>query len=179
MPALFANQGETMAEVYARINGPRTPSWTSSSSTSGPIPTCAIRTKTFAFQYSALSTTPPVDPGCVMSYNATCRIVINYEQHIHPIWGAPRPDEDDVDVDRTCTSCHSDQDDMGMAMVPLAQLDLGDGASAIRPTTSRAIVSCCSTTTGRFSTTARWWTNWWKSSMPTAIRFFSPMPTAS
>jgi hypothetical protein len=33
-------------------------------------------------------------------------------------------------ADNTCTSCHADADAMGMAMVPAAQLDLGDGPSA-------------------------------------------------
>lgn len=126
-PALFANQGETMAEVYARINGYRTPSvdviyddvWTDANVRAPDV--------SFAYQYSALSTTPPVDPGCVTNYNATCRVVVNYESHIHPIWGVPRTDA--MAVDRTCTSCHGEMDAMGMAQVPAAQLDLGDGPS--------------------------------------------------
>jgi hypothetical protein len=34
-----------------------------------------------------LTTPAPVDPGCVSTW-ANCRIVVNYEMHIHPIWGA-------------------------------------------------------------------------------------------
>lgn len=129
LPSLFANQGETMAEVWARHAGtPRRPTvnpvyedvWTDP----------AVRTPdaTFSYSYAALSTPAPVDPGCAAIYTALCRIVINYETHIHPLWSVPRVD--DLGVDHTCTACHADTDAMGLAMVPLAQLDLGDGPSA-------------------------------------------------
>lgn len=126
--ALFANQGESMAEVYARINGPRTPSMDVIYSDEWTDPAVRDPDEAFAYQYSQLSTQPPVDPGCVTLYTATCRIVVNYESHIHPLWSVPRVDV--LAEDRTCTGCHADADDMGMAMVPEAQLDLGDGPSA-------------------------------------------------
>ncbi|MEQ8861524.1 MAG: hypothetical protein RIC56_23005 [Pseudomonadales bacterium] len=127
--ALFANQGETMAEVYARVMGARTPSvdvvyvdeWTD--------PIARTPDVSFAYNYDPLIV-PPVDRGCITNYNATCRIVINYEQHIHPLWGQPRVDPVDLVTDRTCSSCHGPVDAAGMAQVPADQLDLGDGASA-------------------------------------------------
>jgi len=126
---LFANQGETMAEVYARINAPRTPSMDVVYTDEWTDPDVRDPDEDLAYEYTLLSTQPPVDPSCVQTYTATCRIVVNYEQHIHPLWSVSRVDEDDAAVDHTCTGCHGDQDDMGMAMVPAAQLDLGDGAS--------------------------------------------------
>ena len=129
LPSLFADLGETMAEVWARHSGgARAPSvdviyedvWTD--------PNVREPDDPVAYTYAALTTPAPVDPGCVTSYTALCRIVINYETHIHAIWSVPRVD--DMDVDRTCSSCHGDADAMGMAMVPEAQLDLGDGPSA-------------------------------------------------
>ncbi len=131
-PALFANQGETMADVWARQSGgARTPSvdvvyedvWTD--------PAVRAPDASFSYAYRDLTTPAPVDPGCVTIYTALCRIVINYETHVHPIWSAPRVDE--AAVDRTCTSCHSAVDAMGAARVPEAQLDLSDGASEDEP----------------------------------------------
>ncbi len=133
-PALFADAGETMAEVYARINGEQAPSvdvryddvWTDA----------ALRTPdaSFAYLYSDLTTPVPVDTGCVVAWNSTCRIVINYEQHIHPLWSVDRTVLDATGTvvveDNTCTSCHNRVDAMGMPMVPDAQLDLADGPSA-------------------------------------------------
>lgn len=129
MPALFANQGETMAEVYARINGARTPSVDVIYEDEWTDPAVRAPDPSFAYQYSGLSTPPPVDPACVTTYTATCRVIVNYETHIHPLWGVPRVDPVDLVTDRTCTSCHGDVDAMAMAQVPAAQIDLGDGAS--------------------------------------------------
>ena len=64
-----------------------------------------------------------------------CRTVVNYETHIHPLWGVDRSgiDGNGMAFDHTCTSCHSPADAMGMAMVPQGQLDLTDGPSADEP----------------------------------------------
>lgn len=133
-PALFANAGETMAEVYSRINGVRDPTvnldyldvWTD--------PAIGTPETPFLYSYQALSTPAPLDPNCVANWTALCRIVINYEQHIHPLWNVDRRvfDTDGVTLlrDDTCTSCHNVVDAMAVAMVPDAQLDLSDGVSA-------------------------------------------------
>ncbi|MEM9622564.1 MAG: hypothetical protein AAF993_12995 [Pseudomonadota bacterium] len=132
-PALFANAGETMAEVITRSTLPD-PSvdvvyddvWTD--------PNVRAKDASFAFLYSDLSTSPPVDTGCVTNWNAACRITIHYPDHIHPIWSVDRQtlDVDGVTVlaDDTCTSCHNIVDAAGAPMLPLAQLDLSDGPSA-------------------------------------------------
>ena len=132
-PALFANAGESMAEVLARINGVADPQvdlryddlWTDEN----------VRPKdaSFAYDYADLSTTPPVPPNCVGSWQAACRITIHFPDHIHPIWSVDRQvlDVDGITVlsDDTCTSCHNIVDAAGMPMVPAAQLDLSDGPS--------------------------------------------------
>lgn len=69
----------------------------------------------------------PVSAGCQATWNARCRIVINYEQHIHPLWSLPRTNA--AMEDRTCTGCHTNVDAASMARVPDAQLDIGDGPS--------------------------------------------------
>ena len=74
----------------------------------------------------------PVDVGCVGLWTALCRITINYETHIHPLWNVDRPVLDGMGMEianNRCTSCHADVDDMLTPMVPAAQLDLTDGIS--------------------------------------------------
>lgn len=140
-PALFADFGETMAEVRARLScatqncASIQPSvdlvyddvWTD------PVAAGRAPDASFAMTYADLSTTPPTDQACLQSWSGTCRIVINYEEHIHPVWSVDRRTlaDDGVTVlaDSTCTGCHNNVDAAGMPMVPAAQLDLSDGPS--------------------------------------------------
>lgn len=122
--SLFADFGETMAETRTRINiNALVPSvdliyedvWTDAAA--------AMRAPDtpFSYLYTNLSTPAPTSIGC-QPWTATCRIVINYETHIHPLWGVDRGAN-------TCTACHGPADAMGNLKVPDAQLDLTDGPS--------------------------------------------------
>ncbi|MFK7915039.1 MAG: hypothetical protein AB8B93_14080 [Pseudomonadales bacterium] len=131
-PTLFANAGETMAEVIARINGVPEPSVDVIYTDAWTDPNVRAKDDDFSYAYADLSSAAPVDGGCVSNWTALCRITLNYEMHIHPLWSVARPvlDINDVQVgDNTCTSCHAPVDGMGMAQVPIAQLDLADGQS--------------------------------------------------
>jgi hypothetical protein len=78
-----------------------------------------------------LATAAPTSAGCQLAWNGNCRIVINYEQHIQPLWSTLRQDTDaggNVIADHTCTNCHAPIDQMGAAQVPQGDLDLADGA---------------------------------------------------
>lgn len=127
---LFADMGETMAEVFARINEIRRPTadvifadeW--SGEAVDPKP------DSFVYAYADLQTSPPISGVCAIEWAPNCRIVINYEQHIHPIWGVDREIEN---PGNTCTNCHSNTDAEGAAAVPAAQLDLSDGPSPDEP----------------------------------------------
>jgi len=135
-PALFADMGETMAETYARINEVRrlTPDiifddeWTDPSP--GALPSPAV---SFSYAYSDLQSTQPINAGCASNWTSLCRVTINYDVHIHPLWSVNREvlDVDGITVleDNTCTSCHSNVDDMDLAKVPDKQLDLSNGSS--------------------------------------------------
>lgn len=133
-PSLFADMGETMAEVFARINGVRTPSvdlvfddeWTN--------PDVRPKATSFAYRYLDLADSPddvsaPTSTGCYQpdGWNSLCRVIINYEAHIQPVWERIRQTLDAEGLlveDRTCTSCHNPSDADNMAQVPAAQLDL-------------------------------------------------------
>jgi hypothetical protein len=131
------NAGETMAQVRARITCVTgsvcsalpsvdvvyTDEWTE--------PTTAGRAKDTAFSYTyggagGLTTAAPTSPGCQAAWNSTCRIVINYVQHIHPLWKVDR-------MANTCINCHAPKDAANAAKVPDGQLDLTDGPSNDEP----------------------------------------------
>jgi hypothetical protein len=131
-PALFADFGETMAETRTRIScgldcAARKPSvdvvfedvWTYEP-TAGRPPA-----DPFAFRYTDLRTPVPVAPACQTEWTAACRIVINYLEHIQPLWELPRQvlDADGITVlaDNTCIACHVAPD----------PLDLTTAASAL------------------------------------------------
>ena len=136
-PALFADMGETMAETWARINDIRrlgpdavyVDQWTDPGDASLTPGTA------FSLSYADLETSAPVTPECFDDWRGACRTVINYEQHIHPLWGLERiVDDGSGNVeDYTCTGCHSDTDAADATQLPIAQLDLSDGASPDEP----------------------------------------------
>ncbi|MDX1558396.1 MAG: hypothetical protein R3193_05790 [Marinobacter sp.] len=134
--SLFTDMGETMAEVFARINEIRRPTpdviyadeW--SGDAVDPKP------NSFAYAYADLQTPQPISGVCATDWAPNCRIVINYEQHIHPLWSLNREEIDPVTMDvldTTCTSCHTNTDAADAQQVPAGQLDLGDGPSPDEP----------------------------------------------
>jgi hypothetical protein len=147
--ALFADMGETMAQVRARIScqgdcADLLPStairyedvWTDAVA-AGRAPDAA-----YAWDYKDLDTPAPTSPDCVTGWRAGCRVTVHYERHVHPLWNKPRITlaADGVTVLRndTCTACHSPADAAGAARVPAAQLDLSDGPSDEEPLQFRA-----------------------------------------
>lgn len=91
---------ETMAQYRARVSGPRVPSmnilftddWTNQS----------VRPADPAIEYNyadlASDAVPMKTLACLENWNALCRVVINYPEHIQTLWDAPRP---------ACTTCHN------------------------------------------------------------------------
>jgi hypothetical protein len=154
-PAMFVGDvGETMAEVRARISCANTncssiePSmdvefddlWTDE------LAAGRLRDPSFRYSYVDLTTPPPTSINCITQpWASSCRIVVNYEMHIHPLWGTDRPVLDPVTgmpvldpltglpVTNNCTNCHTPVDSMGAVQVPASQLDLTDGLSPDEP----------------------------------------------
>lgn len=147
--ALFVGTpGETMAEVRARIScstdncSSLEPSmdveysdvWTDEIK-SGRMPDPDL-----VYAYVDLTTPPPTTVNCITQpWDSSCRIIVNYETHIHPIWGADRPILDLGGMPildplsgmplRSCTGCHTTVNSAGADRIPDGQLDLTDGLS--------------------------------------------------
>ncbi len=118
----WGNVGETMAEVRFAL-APEEPEVATDIVYDDYWTVPAINSS-FSYSYSSL-TSPVRGTGCASSWSYKCRIVINYEQHIHPLWSIDRGVN-------TCTTCHSNKDGV-VDKVPAVQLDLSDGDSDIEP----------------------------------------------
>ncbi|MEM9404365.1 MAG: hypothetical protein AAGA44_17990, partial [Pseudomonadota bacterium] len=151
--------GQTMAEVRAQLSCAQTANQCASIEPSvnlvyDDVWTDLVKSgrapdESFSYPYVSadpdnpgLSTALPVDPTCVpptSSWSANCRIVVNYEENVHPLWSVIRPELDDLGmqvfdqngqpVTNTCTNCHNIVDPAAATIVPAGQLDLSDGAS--------------------------------------------------
>ena len=86
----------------------------------------------FDYLYSDLATPAPVSAACEQAWMPECRIVINYESIVHPLWGEPRLAPDGL-TDVTCTLCHNTQNALLQLQEPAGQLDLSDGLSTDQP----------------------------------------------
>jgi hypothetical protein len=127
---LAANNGETMAEARSRIDPAALnldvdiryqDVWTDDRSAN------LVKAPSFAYSYADIEAAVPPDStweapvnktSCLTRWDRLCRIVINYQTHIHPLWR-----------DNGCTACHT-PDDAGNDRLPDGQLDLTDGVDA-------------------------------------------------
>jgi hypothetical protein len=132
--AASATAGDTMAQARAKtscVSGStcsQVPSvnmvyddvWTD------PSPTGANRPADVSTSYTygtagGFNTPPPVRNSCMAAWSATCRIIINYTQHIQPLWDLPRG----TAGVNTCTNCHAPPPNaLGADMPPGGQLEL-------------------------------------------------------
>jgi hypothetical protein len=73
----------------------------------------------------ACEPTPTTD-NCVAGWAYNCLIIIDYPDHIQPIWSFPRTitQANGTVVNNTCTSCHAPVDANGNPQQPAGQLDL-------------------------------------------------------
>ncbi len=142
-PALFADLGETMAQVRSRVScqtdcAALLPSTAVVFEDVWTDPATAGRAADASFEYSYLDldTPAPTSTDCVTTWRAGCRITIHYEQHLHPLWSKPRVTlamDGSVLQDDTCTRCHTARAADGTTQLPAGQLELTDGPSADEP----------------------------------------------
>ncbi|WP_169726073.1 hypothetical protein [Aestuariibacter salexigens] len=135
-PSLFADVGETMAQVAARLNGAPYPSQDITFIDIWSDPEITEPAPSFAIAYQDLATPLPVSQNCAQNWTALCRIVVNFPQHIQPLFEHNRElrdAENNLIEDRTCVTCHAPQDELGGAQVPAGQLDLTGTPSSDNP----------------------------------------------
>lgn len=92
-------------------------------------------TASFDFTYNKMITgvapediEAPVNEGCRLAWNPGCRIIVNYEYHIQPLWERDRgANTIGGFTGNNCLACHSDVDAAmdNMPRVPAGQLNLG------------------------------------------------------
>lgn len=135
---ITATVGQTMAEAI----GARTPTTDIRFTDEWAAPGNPLVGADLNYLYSDLDEPHPVTSACQTEWSALCRTVINYEDHIQPVWSKTRQtlnDDDEVIADNTCTICHNtvapkaNPDDPDVAQVPSAQLDLTGTPSLEEP----------------------------------------------
>jgi hypothetical protein len=136
----YGNLGDTMAEVRFELAGLSVPPADEPQLSADVVfddlwTDPALRTPDASFEYSYADLVPVPSPATAACFPWTgkCRIVINYERNIHPIWQVDRGADVDLNLvgDDTCTQCHRIEDDLAVARPADAQLDLTDGVSDI------------------------------------------------
>ncbi|MBV9345613.1 MAG: hypothetical protein JOZ03_11565 [Gammaproteobacteria bacterium] len=148
--AFLPDQGETMAQARMRI------------SCASDTPACKQMVPSVNVTYADVWTDPaqatpgtpinlryddatqfhtafPTSATCITAWSAVCRVIINYPQHLQPLWDLPRqvldPVTGNVLSDHTCTQggCHSPKNAAGAAVEPAGHLDLTNAASVDDP----------------------------------------------
>jgi hypothetical protein len=126
-PALFADLGETMAETFTRING--VPDLTPDILFADVWADPAVQTSAdnIEYRYADLLTPLPITQSCAQTWTSICRAVINFPEHIQPLFELDRAivDADGLVVtDNTCVACHNRFDADNQLQVPAEQLEL-------------------------------------------------------
>lgn len=143
-PALLTMQGtrsgQSLAQIYAANRQPRKPSLNvlfNDEWAANPGQRKNAIDARYVNEDPAQPRQVPVSPvssdACLVNWNARCRIVINYEDHIQPIWEKSRPIVGAGNVvigDNRCNSCHAASDANGAAQVPAGQLELTSAPSS-------------------------------------------------
>lgn len=89
----------------------------------------------YSFNYADLITEVPNLAGC-LPWTVNCRVLLNYEAHIQPLWDVSRPIIDPDTLleigNNRCVDCHALRDDMNELIDPddRGQLELTSNASA-------------------------------------------------
>lgn len=140
------NMGETMAEFAARSAFCLTPG---NAASCAPIalrspsvdivfndewtdPAVRARDASFEYRYLTMADDPlqiqaPASEACIDpdGWSSLCRIIINYETHVQPLWERGRVVNSE---ERRCTGCHSrdtvDGDGNSLVQIPAGQLEL-------------------------------------------------------
>lgn len=133
-PVLFADLGETMAETFTRING--VPDLTPDILFEDVWADPAVQTPAdnIEYRYADLQTSLPITQSCAQNWTSICRAVINFPDHIQPLFELDRSTLDAEGIvltDNTCVACHTRFDAENQLQVPIAQLELTGNPSPV------------------------------------------------
>jgi Hydrazine synthase alpha subunit middle domain len=146
--AFIPTAGETMAQARMRVgcsNDPCTQMMPSVNVLYTDVwtdPAQATPGTPITYSYTDTNNPIPAIPTsalCATAWSANCRIIINYPQHLQPLWDKARqvldPVTGNVIADHTCTQggCHSPLSAAGAAQMPAGNLDLTKSASVNEP----------------------------------------------
>jgi hypothetical protein len=156
LPAFLPNAGETMAEARGRVtcatgstvpcsqvpsvNVLYTDVWTDPAQATPGAPI------TLSYTDLTSSEAIPTSSNCASAWASNCRVIINYPEHIQPIWDSARPQTTATTTPApnytcplaggcTCSqaACHSLTDANAAPMAPAGQLNLTSAASSDVP----------------------------------------------
>lgn len=117
-------EGDTMAEIYTKLDPSRLDRTFSLYFEDIFTPSGTTAVPSIDISYEDLTTPAPSRSGCASEWDGLCRGVINYEDHIHPIWSADRIDAAAATV--TCVGCHA-REVGGISQDPKGSLELTGG----------------------------------------------------
>jgi hypothetical protein len=113
---------------------------------SPPPPPAAARPADVAIKFigaGGLKTKLPTSSACASNWTSLCRIVIDYLEHVQPMWevdrlvvdamGQPVLDGNGVQLNNKCTGCHTRTDANNATRVPAGQLELNPEPSDADP----------------------------------------------
>ncbi|MGE0115133.1 MAG: hypothetical protein AB7T07_09665 [Steroidobacteraceae bacterium] len=135
--AIWSCANEQCASMTPSVNVSFADVWPVGTPDSKVVPTPpTIRAGDFALRYAGtggLTTKVPTGSTCLTVWSNTCRITINYLEHIQPIWERPlgfdANNDMAIDAKDNCLACHSKTDAANATRVPAGDLDLSTDAS--------------------------------------------------
>lgn len=133
--AAWSCVSEQCASITPSVNLAFANVWPMNTTDSKVTPTTPPRAGDFALRYAGtggLTTRVPTSSTCLVTWSNTCRITINYLEHIQPLWERPLGFDANndmvVNASDNCIACHSRTGANG-AQVPAGQLELVTDAS--------------------------------------------------
>ena len=126
------------AQMMPSVNVVYTDVWTNTNAglTANPAINDTYQANLIANQEPA-----PASDNCLAGWAFNCLIIIDYPDHIQPIWNATRTvtQNGTVVANNTCTNCHSPADATGNPQVPAGNLDLTSPALSALPADTQVI----------------------------------------
>jgi Hydrazine synthase alpha subunit middle domain len=154
-PLIPTTTGMTMAETLSaascQVDSPHclqnmplqdpiyTDLWTNPAAATPGTPITNLTYQSIGQEFASAPTLAWVSPGSAgcQPWSSLCRIIINYTEHIQPLWLLPRTYVGGVAAGQSgaCTMCHGPTSAGGIAQVPagVTQLDLTSTASNEEP----------------------------------------------